>query len=106
MVLLDYIAGKGTRLPREGSSDIELWGDLRAAARRVGTSATFPEGVGPTILDDHTPFLERGIPAIDLIDWSYRRHAHTPTDTMEQVSRASLDAVGETVADLLLHWDR
>jgi glutaminyl-peptide cyclotransferase len=106
MILLDYIAGKGTRLPREGTSDIDLWAKLRAAAKQVGATATFPEGIGPSISDDHTPFLDAGIPAIDLIDWSYRKHAHTPTDTMAQVSEKSLDAVGETVAQLLVTLSR
>lgn len=104
MVLLDYIAGRGTRLPREGTSDRDLWRRLRTAAVRVGARATFPPGRGASIIDDHTPFLEAGVPAIDLIDWSYRRYAHTPQDTLERISPRSLDAVGETVARLLLDW--
>ena len=34
MVLLDYIANQGVRLPREGSSDPALWARVRAAAER------------------------------------------------------------------------
>ena len=105
MVLLDYIAEKGTRIPREGSSDIGLWAKLRRSARRVGASRTFPEGVGPALLDDHIPFGEAGIPAIDLIDFDYP-HRDTLEDTPDKLSVRSLDAVGETVVDLLLHWDR
>jgi glutaminyl-peptide cyclotransferase len=105
MVLLDYIAEKGTRIPREASSDEQIWARLRASARRVGAAATFPRDTGESIIDDHTPFLEEGIPAIDLIDFDYR-YRDTLQDTPDKLSRASLNAVGETVADLLLHWPR
>jgi glutaminyl-peptide cyclotransferase len=103
LVLLDYIAEKGTRIPREASSDETIWSRLRASARRVGAAATFPSGPGPGIIDDHTPFIEEGIPAIDLIDFDYP-HRDTLQDTPDKLSRASLNAVGETVADLLLRW--
>ena len=49
-------------------------------------------------MDDHTPFLRAGIPAVDLIDWSYPGHALS--DGLDKLSPASIDAVGETVAEL------
>lgn len=96
MVLLDYIANKGLRLPREGSSDTALWARVRAAARSVGVGAVFPSSTGTTIYDDHTPFLRAGIPSVDLIDFSYP-YADGVRDTLDKLSLASLDAVGETV---------
>jgi glutaminyl-peptide cyclotransferase len=96
MVLLDYIANKGLRLPREGSSDKAMWARVRAAARSVGVGAVFPSSTGTTIYDDHTPFLRAGTPAVDLIDFSYR-YADGVRDTLDKLSLASLDAVGETV---------
>jgi glutaminyl-peptide cyclotransferase len=104
MVLLDYVGNRGLRLPREGSSDPGLWSKLRAAARAVGAGAFFPPGTGPTIIDDHTPFLRAGVPAIDLIDWSYP--GHEVSDTLDKLSRRSLDAVGETVIELARRLDR
>jgi glutaminyl-peptide cyclotransferase len=101
LILLDYVGEKGLRVPREGSSDIELWERLRAAARRTGKARTFPDEVGQTLIDDHTPFLEAGITAIDLIDFEYPQR-DTLQDTVDKTSAASLDAVGETVADLVL----
>ena len=53
-----------------------------------------------TIYDDHTPFLRAGIPAVDLIDFSYR-YADGLKDTIDKLSLASLDAVGETVFALV-----
>ncbi|MDX6697687.1 MAG: glutaminyl-peptide cyclotransferase [Solirubrobacteraceae bacterium] len=100
MVLLDYIANQGLRLPREGTSTPGLWERVRAAARRAGAARYFPPGTQTAILDDHTPFLQAGIPAVDLIDFSYR-YADTPEDTPDKLSTAALDGVGETIAELL-----
>lgn len=100
MVLLDYVGNKGLRLPREGNSTISLWEKLRAAARKVGFLRVFPDEVGETITDDHVPFLRAGVPAIDLIDWSYP--GHDLSDGIDKLSRTSLDAVGETVIELAL----
>jgi glutaminyl-peptide cyclotransferase len=100
MVLLDYIANKGLRLPREGSSNKALWARVRAAASSVGVGAVFPATDETTIYDDHTPFLRAGIPAVDLIDFSYR-YADGVRDTLDKLSLTSLDAVGETVYALV-----
>ncbi|MDQ3849673.1 MAG: M28 family metallopeptidase, partial [Actinomycetota bacterium] len=101
MVLLDYIAQRrGLRFPREGSSDRGLWARLRAAARAVGVGGIFPATTSGEILDDHTPFARRGIPAIDLIDYGYPPR-DTLGDTVEEVSARSLDAVGEAVYRLV-----
>jgi peptidase M28-like protein len=100
MVLLDYIANKGVQLPREGSSTPKLWARVRAAARSVGVGAVFPPTRQTTIYDDHTPFLRAGIPAVDLIDFSYP-YADGLQDTIDKLSTDSLDAVGETVYALV-----
>jgi hypothetical protein len=100
MILLDYVANKGLRLPREGSSTPALWNRLRAAATNVGVGAVFPAGTQVGILDDHTPFLDRRIPAVDLIDFSYR-YRDTVRDTVDKLSPRSLDAVGEATLELL-----
>jgi glutaminyl-peptide cyclotransferase len=100
MILLDYIANKGLRLPREGTSSAALWARMRAAAARVGVGSVFPARRQTAILDDHTPFLDAGIPAIDLIDFSYR-YADTVRDTVDKLSVRSLDAVGESALALM-----
>ena len=101
MILLDYVAGRALRLPREDTSTPELWHRLRTAAARVGVSPVFPDAVQGGIWDDHTPFLDAGIPAIDLIDFSYPQEG-TMLDDVAHVSARSLDAAGEAVASLLL----
>jgi glutaminyl-peptide cyclotransferase len=103
MVLLDYIGNRGVRLPREAASDAGIWRSVRAAARQVGAGPVFPAGPGPGIIDDHAPFLRAGIPAVDLIDWDYR-YKDTVRDTYDKLSATAVDAVGETVVQLLRTW--
>jgi peptidase M28-like protein len=100
MVLLDFVGDRRLRIPREGSSDPALWGKLRAAARRAGAEGVFPDAAGASILDDHTPFLEQGVPAIDLIDFDFPCF-HRRCDDLSAVSERSLDSVGETVLGLV-----
>ena len=100
LILLDYIANRGLQLPREGTSDRQLWAKLRAAAERSGTAASFPNRTGQAVWDDHTPFLEAGIAAIDLIDFDYPWR-DTLADNLGKVSPRALDVTGETVYELL-----
>jgi glutaminyl-peptide cyclotransferase len=100
VVLLDFIGNRDLRLRCDLSSTASLWEQLRAAARRVGVARVFPSGTQNTVLDDHTPFLRAGIPAIDLIDFDYACW-QKPCDTMAQVSKASMDAAGEAVLELV-----
>jgi hypothetical protein len=54
--------------------------------------------------DDHLPFIERGVVAVDLIDWNYgpgNRYWHAPFDTMDKLAAGSFAAVGETVLTAL-----
>ncbi|HEU4944399.1 MAG TPA: M28 family metallopeptidase [Solirubrobacterales bacterium] len=99
MILLDYVGSRGLRLPREANSTEELWSRLLTAAEAVGAQRFFSSETGPAIVDDHVPFLRSGVPAIDLIDWSYP--GHSLADGLDKISRQSLDAVGETVVQLV-----
>ncbi len=47
--------------------------------------------------DDHIPFLDAGIPAVDIIDFDYRAW-HTVSDTPDSVSAASLAEVAAVAA--------
>ena len=98
LVLLDYIAEKdGMVIPRELNSDPRLWARLRAAANDVGVGAVFPaQTAGAAIIDDHTPFIARGVRAIDIIDFDYPER-DSLQDDLDAVDRRSLNAVGEAV---------
>ena len=100
MILLDYLGNRGVRLPREATSDAALWERIRTAAAQVGVGAVFPPTTEEAIFDDHTPFLRAGVPAVDLIDWSYRPYDDN-RDVYARLSSRSVDAVGETMLQVL-----
>jgi hypothetical protein len=100
LILLDFVAGRDMRIRREANSDPALWAQLRRAAARVGAAAAFPPGESAAIVDDHYPFVKRGVPAIDLIEWPYRCW-HRPCDDLSAVSELSLDRTGDTVLELV-----
>jgi glutaminyl-peptide cyclotransferase len=100
MVLLDFVGDRRLRIPREQNSRPGLWRRLRAAAQRVGAGRVFPAETSSGVSDDHIPFLRVGVPAIDMIDFSFPCF-HRPCDDMSAVSERSVDAVGETVYELL-----
>jgi glutaminyl-peptide cyclotransferase len=106
LILLDFVAEKGAmRIPRESSSHIGLWTRLRKAAREVGAQTIFPDEVSGAVTDDHTPFQRRGVPAIDLIDFTFPCW-HKRCDDLSAVSARSLDLAGETVTQMLLDFSR
>jgi len=72
-------------------------------AARLGFSKYFlPDG--GVSGDDHVPFIERGVKALDLIDFDYgpnNRYWHTPEDTVDKLSAQSLQVVGTVLQKLL-----
>jgi glutaminyl-peptide cyclotransferase len=100
MVLLDFVGERRLRIPREANSSIRLWRRLRSVARRVGAGRVFPDETSDAVSDDHIPFIARGVPSIDLIDFDFACF-HRLCDDLSAVSPRSLDAVGETVYELL-----
>ena len=102
-IVLDFIAQTDLSIPYEPGSDRKLWQRLRAAAARVGSQAVFPDATQGPILDDHTPFVTRGVRAIDLIDFDFDCW-HQTCDDLSAVSERSLDLSGEAVLELLRSW--
>lgn len=97
-VLLDMIGGRGLCCTTEGNSlraAPELWNEVHAAARRMGTGHHF-HGPKWTITDDHVFLNQAGIPSIVLIDYSYP-YWHTTADTVEKCDAESLQVVGDVV---------
>ena len=100
MILLDFVGDRQLSTPRELNSDARLWSRLRAAAGRVGAGRAFPASTQGPISDDHLPFLQKGVPSIDLIDFDFPCW-HRTCDDLSAVSPRSLDLTGETVRELL-----
>ena len=72
-------------------------------ARDLGCTA-FKPTLGSSIMDDHIPLLQAGIPCIDLIDLDYP-YWHTVSDTPDKCSAASLDQVGRVLVHLIYTYE-
>lgn len=96
MVLVDMVGDADQQLFFEGNSDPALRETLWTIAGNLGYGDTFIPRLGYTITDDHVPFAQRGIPAVDIIDFDYP-YWHTVQDTADKASAESLERVGRTV---------
>jgi glutaminyl-peptide cyclotransferase len=102
MVLFDMVGDCDLRIPRETFSDEGLY---RLFAEAAG-GAPF-EGTTAGIADDHIPFIEAGIPAVDLIDFSFGpggtpgAYWHTTEDDLDKVCPESLEAVGAAALEAI-----
>ena len=100
MVLLDMVGDCDLHIPREANSDPDLYAAFADAAREASGSAAPFSGDAAGILDDHTPFAEAGVPAVDLIDFDYGPGPspggwwHTREDDLSHVCASSLGTVG------------
>jgi len=99
VVIVDMIGDADLNIHLEKNSDKEIRAEIWSAAESLGYADKFINQEKWNMLDDHTPFLEKGIPAVDIIDFDYP-YWHTTQDTPDKVSAESLKAVGDT----LLLW--
>ena len=98
-ILLDMVGDADLSIPIEPTSRKaapELMRDLWATAADMGVTQ-FSSRTGPALSDDHVLLIRAGIPAIDLIDFSYPPW-HTLEDTPDKCSAESLEAVGSVLA--------
>jgi glutaminyl-peptide cyclotransferase len=107
MVLLDMVGDKDLHFTIPYNSSRTLVKEVLDAAHATGHRARFSLSRGSTITDDHVPFLEIGIPAIDLIDFRFGSESglndywHTEADSLENISSESLQIIGEITVKLL-----
>ncbi len=97
-IIVDMVGDQDLNIYYEANSTSVLKEEIWKIANQLGYSQFIPS-IKHRMLDDHTPFLEAGIPAVDIIDFDYP-YWHTTEDTSDKVSGESLEAVGVT----LLHW--
>ena len=81
---------------RERNSTGYLVDALWTTAAEIGYGEWIVNEPRHAMLDDHTPFLEAGIPAVDMIDFDYP-YWHTVDDTLDKVSAESLARIGRTL---------
>ena len=111
-ILLDMVGGEGAQFYQEGMSMqyasavvTKVW----RAAQIVGYGSLFPMQKGSNITDDHLPVnTVAHIPCIDIIPYypdcaqsSFGPTWHTVSDDMSHISRNTLQAVGQTIIQVL-----
>jgi Zn-dependent M28 family amino/carboxypeptidase len=103
MILLDMIGDENLRLQRELSSTDSLQNEIWDIADQLGHGGIFLDTPGGGIIDDHRPFLDVGIPALDIIHHNpFPQTWHTIDDTPDRCSATSLESVGEVVEAFLV----
>jgi len=105
VIVVDMVGERGLRIPVEGFSEAAspaLCAKVFSIAASLG-AAGFVRERGPAIIDDHFPFIQAGLPAIDLIDFDYP-FWHTLEDTPDKCASESLAAVGAVLVRFV--WDR
>jgi glutaminyl-peptide cyclotransferase len=100
VVVADMIGDRDQQIYKELNSTPGLVERIWSIAARLGYSNAFLPAAKWSMEDDHTPFLARGIPAVDLIDFDYP-YWHTTQDTIDKVSPESLERVGRVLQVLL-----
>jgi glutaminyl-peptide cyclotransferase len=99
LILVDMIADRNLRIMRESYSTPWLTDLVWKAAQQRGFGDYFVSS-STTIEDDHVPFLEAGVPSVDIIDLQYEPW-HTAHDTLAAVSARSMQIVGDVVLEAL-----
>lgn len=96
VIVVDMIGDTDQNIYLEKNSTPALREEIWAVAGELGYDSHIIPEPRHTIIDDHIPFLERGIPAVDMIDFDYP-YWHTVADTADKVAPASLERVGRTL---------
>ena len=94
MILVDMIGDRDLGIKRDLNSTPWLTDLIWAAAQKDKQTAFRNERT--QIEDDHQPFVEAGVPSVDIIDLEYPAW-HTPQDTLDAVSASSLQVVGDVL---------
>jgi glutaminyl-peptide cyclotransferase len=99
VILADMIGQKGLTMKKENSSTPWLVDLIWSTAAKLGYQNIFvSQSTGAS--DDHDPFLEKKVPAVDLIDlddYIAEGYWHTPQDTMDKISAKNLAIVGHVM---------
>lgn len=111
-ILLDMVGGMGAQFCQEGLSKQfaqPIVNKVWQAARTAGYESLFPNAQGAYVTDDHVPVNEKArIPTVDIIAYypncqqsSFGPTWHTVSDTMDNIDKNTLKAVGQTVIQVL-----
>ncbi|MBI3698157.1 MAG: M28 family peptidase [Acidobacteria bacterium] len=104
LINVDMIGDADLGLVYELESTAWLRDLVWSVAARLGHGAQFSRKYSSAIGDDHVPFVEAGVPALDLIDLDYgpgNAYWHTEQDTMDKLGARSFEIVGQVMLETL-----
>jgi len=108
MVLVDMVGDARLNIHRDSNSTPWLTDLVFKTARRLGYGKHFRDEQR-AYEDDHIPFVNAGIAAVDLIDFDYgpaNSYWHTAQDTLDKCSPLSLTIAGRVVMAVLEELER
>ena len=112
-ILLDMVSAPDAQFYKESFSQQNAPAVVKKvweASRATGYDSYFVDRNGGQIIDDHVPVVNyRNIPSIDIIHYTpnsssgFGSYWHTLDDNMNNVSKTTLNAVGQTLLYVLYH---
>jgi len=102
-ILADMIGDKDLDIQRERRSTDWLVALVRQAAHKFGYDGHFFQ-MEEAVEDDHLPFVNRGVPSIDVIDLNYgpnNSYHHSAQDTLDKISARSLTIDGDVFLETI-----
>jgi len=103
LINIDMIGDKDLDISNDENSSQSLREAVSQIAGKLGYSKYFRRDPG-AIEDDHKPFADAGVNAIDIIDLDYGPNGsywHTAQDTPDKLSTQSFQVVGDVVSELV-----
>lgn len=107
-LLADMIGDADLNVDHDLNSTPWLESVVYESAKRLGYQSHF-FGRDNQVSDDHLPFMKRGVPCADLIDFMYGYNNvfwHTPQDTVDKLSPKSLQIVGSVILETIRIVDK
>ncbi len=107
-LLADMIGDADLNIDRDSSSTPWLEDVVYEAATRMGYQSHF-FGRTTGMIDDHLPFMKKGVPSADLIDFTYGYNNvfwHTTQDTVDKLSPKSLEITGKVILETIRILDK
>ena len=98
VILADLIGPKNPKFRRDSNSTRWLTDLVWKTAARLGYRDIFVSDE-LAVEDDHLAFLNRGVPAVDIIDLNDFPYWHTLEDTLDKVSSRTLGIAGHVILE-------
>ncbi len=108
LILADMIGDSDLDVDRDLNSTPWMEDVVGEAAKRLGYQSHFFARTNK-VDDDHLPFMKRGVPSADLIDFTYGYNNvfwHSPQDTVDKLSPKSLEISGDVILETVRILDK